>query len=57
MGDVNYQRAKTRLEEEAARFRECPHCKERMRSDATVCPPCQRDVERLIESAEPAEQT
>jgi hypothetical protein len=25
------------------RTRECPHCKERMRRDASVCPHCQRD--------------
>ena len=24
--------------------RECPHCREPMRKDATVCPHCQRDV-------------
>jgi len=23
--------------------RECPHCKERMRGDASVCPHCQRE--------------
>jgi hypothetical protein len=26
--------------------RECPHCKEPMRRDASVCPHCQRDSER-----------
>jgi len=25
------------------RYRECPHCKEEMRRDASVCPHCQRD--------------
>jgi hypothetical protein len=24
-------------------YRECPHCKEQMRRDASVCPHCQRD--------------
>jgi hypothetical protein len=24
--------------------KQCPHCKERMHKDATVCPHCQRDV-------------
>lgn len=24
--------------------RECPHCREPMRKDASVCPHCQRDV-------------
>ncbi len=28
----------------SGRTGECPFCKERMRSDATVCPHCQRDV-------------
>lgn len=28
----------------SATHRECPHCKETMRIDATVCPHCQRDV-------------
>lgn len=23
---------------------ECPHCKERMRRDASVCPHCQREI-------------
>jgi hypothetical protein len=27
----------------AAASRECPHCKELMRRDASVCPHCQRD--------------
>jgi len=26
-------------------YRECPHCKEQMRRDASVCPHCQRDSE------------
>ena len=26
-------------------YRHCPHCKERMRGDATVCPHCQRESE------------
>jgi glutaredoxin len=28
-----------------ATSRECPHCKEAMRRDASVCPHCQRDSE------------
>ena len=28
-------------------LRECPHCKEPMRPDASVCPHCQRDVPPL----------
>ena len=27
----------------AQTHRECPHCKEQMRRDASVCPHCQRD--------------
>jgi hypothetical protein len=30
---------------EAPTHRECPHCKEPMRRDASVCPHCQRDSE------------
>ncbi len=26
------------------RYRECPHCRERMRREASVCPHCRRDV-------------
>ena len=29
----------------ARTHRECPHCKEQMRRDASVCPHCQRDSE------------
>ena len=29
----------------SATHRECPHCKEPMRRDASVCPHCQRDSE------------
>lgn len=28
---------------EASEYRVCPHCKERMRRDASVCPSCQRE--------------
>lgn len=28
-------------------LRECPHCKSRIRRDASVCPNCQRDVDPL----------
>lgn len=33
-------------------YMECPHCKEQMRADATVCPHCQRDI--IPASAPPA---
>jgi hypothetical protein len=29
--------------QKAATMRECPHCKEQMRRDASVCPHCQRE--------------
>lgn len=29
--------------QEASRYRECPFCKENMRSDATVCPHCRHE--------------
>ena len=32
----------------AYRTRECPHCKENMRRDASVCPHCQRDSDPWI---------
>lgn len=28
--------------------RECPHCKEQMRRDASVCPHCQRDSDAWV---------
>jgi hypothetical protein len=31
------------LSDESHRLRECPHCKEAMRRDASVCPHCRRD--------------
>lgn len=30
-------------DEEWTQYRVCPHCKERMRRDASVCPRCQRE--------------
>lgn len=30
--------------DKVASRRECPHCREHMRRDASVCPHCQRDV-------------
>jgi hypothetical protein len=33
---------------EGDRFRECPHCREKMRRDASVCPHCQRDVVSVV---------
>lgn len=52
MGEREYQTAVAALDEAERRYRECPHCKERMRSDATVCPHCQRGVEPLAPAAE-----
>jgi hypothetical protein len=37
-----YEETQARLLSEAI-HRECPHCKEEMRRDASVCPHCQRD--------------
>ena len=45
LGDREYRETKARLEREAKRYRECPHCREQMRFDASVCPHCQRDIE------------
>ena len=41
----------TKAELLAARtHRECPHCKEQMRRDASVCPHCQRESEPWTEN-------
>jgi hypothetical protein len=42
---------KTRSEILAARrYRECPHCKEEMRRDASVCPHCQRESDAWMQN-------
>ena len=38
------QDARAQLEERASMYRECPHCKEDMRRDASVCPHCRSET-------------
>lgn len=52
-GDRQYRELKEKLIEEERRYRECPFCKEQIRSDATACPHCQRDVEPSGASVSP----
>lgn len=42
--DKRFQAAK-QTQEVASQTRECPHCMEPMRREASVCPHCQRDSE------------